>query len=292
MDPKKQIIGIGLSGLIGTRIQELLSSTFDFFPMSTEQGLDITKKDSLDVVADHSSETVLLLAAKADVDGCEKDKEQGETGAAWMINVKGVENVIEACQKKNKHLIYVSTDFVFNGEDTPEGGYTEESTPEPINWYGKTKYEAEKRVQASGLSHAIVRPAYPYRKEFEIKKDFYRAIRDRLASGLEVRAVTDHYFNPTLIDDFAYGLEAMFSSSENGIFHLVGSSTVSPFEAAQMIANKFDLDASLVKPTTRAEYFEGKAQRPFKLAMNNDKITKLGVSMHSFEEGLDIIRKQ
>ncbi len=292
MDSKKQIIGIGLSGLIGTRIQELLSDSFHFFPMSTEQGLDITQSESLGVVADHDAQTVLLLAAKADVDGCEKDKELGEAGAAWAINVNGVENVIKACQKTNKRLIYVSTDFVFNGEDTPEGGYTEESQPNPINWYGTTKYEAEKRVQASGLPHTIVRPAYPYRKEYEAKKDFFRAIRDRLASGQEVKAVTDHYFNPTLIDDFALSLKTVFTRSENEIFHLVGSSIVSPFEAAQMIAEKFNLDQTLIIPTTRAEYFEGKALRPFKLAMNNDKITKLGVLMHGFSEGLDIISKQ
>lgn len=292
MDTKKQIIGIGLSGLIGTRIQELLSDSFNFVPYSTEQGADITKRESLNVIADHGAETVLLLAAKADVDGCEADKELGEEGGAWRLNVNGVENVISACQKGRKRLIYISTDFVFNGENTPDNGYTEESTPDPINWYGRTKFEGELRVINSGLEHAIVRPAYPYRKEFEIKKDFFRAIRDRLASGQPVKAVTDHYFNPTFIDDFARGLRVIFQQSETGIFHVVGTGSLSPFEASKMIAEKFNLDASLISPTTRSEYFLGKAKRPFKLSLNNDKITKLGVRMHNFSEGLDLILKQ
>lgn len=292
MDKKKQIIGIGLSGLIGTRIQDLLSDSFQFFPFSTEQGLDITDRESLEVIADHEGPTVLLLAAKADVDGCEADKVLGEEGGAWKINVKGVENVIDACKRNNKKLVYVSTDFVFNGEDTPESGYSEESVPDPINWYGRTKYEGELRVKNSGLEHAIVRPAYPYRKDFEMKKDFFRAIRDRLVSGQEVKAVTDHYLNPTFIDDFARGLRVIFEQDLTDIYHIVGTGSISPFEAANIIAEKFDLDKSLISPTTRAEYFLGKAPRPFKLSMNNDKITKLGVKMHNFSEGLDLILKQ
>lgn len=292
MDKKKQIIGIGLSGLVGTRIQDLLSDSLQFFPFSTEQGLDITNRESLEVIASHKATTALLLAAKADVDGCEADKELGEEGSAWKINVKGVENVIDACRKTNKKLIYVSTDFVFNGEDTPEGGYTEESIPDPINWYGRTKYEGELRVQNSGLEYAIVRLAYPYRKEFEIKKDFFRAIRDRLSSGQPVKAVSDHYFNPTFIDDFARGLQVVFEQDLKGIYHIVGTGSISPFEAANIIAEKFDLDKSLISQTTRAEYFLGKASRPFKLAMNNAKITKLGIKMHNFSEGLDLIREQ
>src|SRR6185437_1834106 len=101
-------------------------------------------------------------AAKVDVDGCEQDKHLGEDGEAWQINVVGTENVVAAVKATGKRLIFISTDFVFDGENPPHGGYTETDTPSPINWYGQTKYEAEQRVLNEDIASCVVRIAYPY----------------------------------------------------------------------------------------------------------------------------------
>ena len=291
MDTSKNIIGIGLSGLVGTRIQEVLKE-YSFSAFSTEQGIDITKSDSLKEIEEHPASKVLLLAAKADVDGCEADKSLGENGPAWMINVLGAQNIVDVCKKTNKKLYYISTDFVFNGDDTPEGGYVEQSKPDPINWYGRTKYEAEKIVSDSGLDHTIIRLAYPYRAVFEGKKDFFRAIRDRLKDGQGVKAISDHYFSATFLDDFASALGVLFQRNESGTFHVVGTERITPYDAAILIAEKYNLDSSLIAKTTREEYFQGKAARPFDLHLNNDKIRKLGCEMRSFSDGLDSILDQ
>src|SRR5258708_31277904 len=113
------------------------------------------------------------------------------------MNVLGAQNVVNVCKKSKKKLIYISTDFVFGGQNPPIGGFTEENIPNPVNWYGETKSKGEEVVKNSGLSFLIVRIAYPYRKEFKLKKDFVRAIRDILLGGRQIMAITDHTMTPT-----------------------------------------------------------------------------------------------
>jgi dTDP-4-dehydrorhamnose reductase len=291
-DDKRQIAGIGLNGLFGTRITELLSDSYAFTNYSRETGFDLTNPSTMSALAQDPADVVLLLAAKTDVDGCEADKVLGEQGEAWKINVEGTRNVVAACQKNNKKLMYVSTDFVFNGEKEAGDGYTEEDTPDPINWYARTKYEGEKIVLNADIPYLILRPAYPYRSEFEKKKDFVRAIISRLASGQEVKGISDHYFTPTFIDDFAYALDTLLAKEQTGIFHVVGSETLTPYEAALQIAAVFGYDKSLIQPVTREAYFAGKAPRPFNLKLENAKIKQLGVSMQGFGGGLEEVKGQ
>lgn len=288
-----KIFTIGGSGLVGSRIAELLKDKYEFDDLSITNGTDITNPASLEIIKnDTEHEVVILLAAKADVDGCEKDRSLGEDGDAWKINVGGVQNVVNACRPTNKKLIYISTDFVFDGsakQTSPDWkGYVETDAPNPINWYAETKFKGEEIVRNSGLPYIIARIAYPYRKEFVAKLDFVRAIKNRLANQQLVTAVTDHIMTPTHIDDIAACIDVLIHSNAEGIYHVVGSQSLTPYEAAIMIAEKFGLDKSLISKTTRDEYFAGKAPRPFNVSMNNDKIKKLGIKMRSFEGGLDL----
>jgi len=145
-------------------------------------------------------------------------------------------------------------------------------------------------VRKSGLQFLIIRLAYPYQqKEFALKKDFVHAIAGRLKNNQPVSAVTDHIMTPTFLDDFATSIDVLIENNATGIYHVVGSQSLSPHEAALKIAEKFDLDKSLITRTTRAEYFKDKATRPFNLSINNGKIEKLGVHMKTFSEGLKVI---
>ncbi len=290
---KPQIIGLGLNGLIGTRLTELLKDDLEFISLSRSTGVDITNKQSLSQIGNHKrSNFVIHLAAKTDVDSCEKDKDLGVGGEAWKINVGGVQNVAQMCNDFGKKLIYISTDFVFDGDLEPGQGYSETDVPNPINWYAKTKYEGEKVVEQSGADYMILRLAYPYRAEFDKKPDFFRAIRDRLEKGEQVKSVTDHIFCPTFIDDVAKAILTLVRNDASGIFHVVGNSSLSPHDASLTIAETFGLNKDLVLETTREEFFKDRAPRPFNLALTNDKIAELGISMRSFEEGLLEIKSQ
>lgn len=284
-----KILGTGLQGLIGSRIVELLSSSYTFENISRTTGVDIRNAEQVrNAIQQSDADIVFHLAAKADVDGCEKDKHLGKAGAAWQINVEGTRNVAKACEQFGKKMIYFSTDFVFDGE---KEFYNESDLPSPINWYAQTKYEGEKIVQSLTSPWIISRLAYPYRSAFP-KNDFVRAIKEKLEKGEKVSMVTDHIMTPTFVDDIVYALSCLIEKDTKGIYHVVGSQFISPFEAAVTIADTFGFDKDLIQPTTRANFFLGRAQRPFRLALENDKIRELGVNMRTFEDGLEEVKTQ
>lgn len=283
------ILGTGLTGLVGSRVVELLTGTYQFHNISTSTGVDITNASQVEEAFFASpAPLVIHFAAKTDVDGCEQDKSAGTEGAAWKINVEGTRNVANAAVKTGKKLIYISTEFVFDG--TKEF-YTEEDTPSPVNWYATTKYEGEKIIQSLDIPWVIARISYPYRASFE-KKDFVRSIKGRLEAGNTIMGVTDHMFTPTFIDDIPVGLDAVIKNESTGIYHIVGSDSLSPYESAVKIADVFELDASLIQKTTREEFFAGRAERPYALRVKNDRITELGVQMNTFEHGLHLLKEQ
>lgn len=286
-----KIIGIGITGLVGSKIVDMMPE-YQFTNLSLETGVDITKPQTLDrIYEDNESKIVLHLAAKADVDACEKDKETDTDGSAYKINVIGTRNIAKACLETNKKLIYISTDFVFDGKNPPTGGYTEEDTPNPINWYAKTKFMGEEEVQKDSDSNLIIRIAYPYRREvFPAKNDFVHAILARLQKNQKIMAVTDHHMTPTYLDDIAIALKKLIQLNKKGIFHVTGANSETPYEASLKIAQIFNCDKNLISPTTREEFFKNRAPRPFNLTMNNAKIKKLGISMKTFTQGLEEIK--
>jgi dTDP-4-dehydrorhamnose reductase len=289
---KTQVIGTGLSGLVGSRIVELLQKTYQFVDISRRTGTDILKNFAVEEkIKKSSAEVVLHFAAKTDVDGCEKDKIQGIKGDAWKINVDGTKNIVSSCQKFKKKLIYISTDFVFDGENTPQEGYSEDNMPNPVNWYARTKYEGEKIVQSAHIPWIILRIAYPFRANYP-KMEYVRNILTRLKENREVFAVTDHFFTPTFIDDLGNALDVLIKNNATGIYHAVGKQSVSPYKVAQLIANVFNLNASFIHQTTRKQFFKDRAQRPFNTSLKNDKIGKFAINMHTFEEGLQEIKRQ
>lgn len=301
-----KILGTGLTGLVGSRITELLKDKYEFENASRSSGIDVLDKQSLlDFFKSSSANYVIHLAAKADVDGCERDKDEDlrilglkdekeqesefkNKKTAWAVNVIGARNVGSVCEQTNKRLIYISTDFVFNGG---KDFYTEEDDIDPINWYGKTKYEGEKIVSSLKIPWAILRISYPYRANFA-KKDFARVLIDKLKNRERLRMITDQIITPTFVDDLSNVLDYFFQNNTEGIYHATGGDSLSPYDIAIKITKIFNFNVNLIDKTTRAEFFRERARRPFHLALKNDKIRKLGIEMKTFEEGLFQIKKE
>lgn len=284
------ILGTGLSGLVGTRVVELLRDEFSFQDLSLTSGVDITDYEQVIRRFDSSSPDIVLhMAAKTDVDGCEDDKLLGEEGDAWRINVTGTQNIVDAAKQFGKKIIYVSTDFVFDG--TKKEAYDEGDFPNPVNWYAVTKYEGEQVVSNASIPYAIIRLSYPYRSEFASRTDFVRRIIEKASRKEKIFALTDHIFTPTFIDDFADALRTIFRQNLKGIYHVVGSEYLAPNEAIEKIFSVFQLQTEIV-PVTRSFFFNHRAFRPCRLAINNDKITGLGAKMCTFDQGLEKMKIQ
>jgi len=285
-----KIIGTGLSGLVGSRIVELLPQhTFTNF--SLENGVDITDKASITtrITEDHESMWVLHLAAYTNVQGAEAEREKKEESAAWKVNVEATQNIVDACTLTGKKLLYIDTDYAFDGiKDT----YTEEDTPHPLSWYAITKSEGAKRVLSMGENSIVLRISNPYRANPIGKKDFVHKMLEYMKSDKPIIAPQDQVFVPTFIDDIATAIDILVTKGSHGIFHVVGSQALSPFDAALSLAHLYGIDASHITPTKFASYFEGKAPVPQRALLLNDKIRSLGVVMHGFDDGIRIMKKQ
>ncbi len=244
----------GSSGLVGSRIIELLSNDFNFIQLS-QQEMDITNQQQVkEKLNNLDFDLFLHLAAYTNVDKAEEEKE-----LCYKINVEGTRNVFEETISRNKKFIYISTDFVFNGE---KSSYNESSQPEAhFGVYGLSKLEGEKIVRNKGM---IVRLSFPYRAVYQQRSDFVRSFKALLEQKKPLKVVSDSLITPTFIDDIASGLKYLFIHFTPEVFHLVGSQSLSPYEACMQIAATFDFDTSLIGKTTFAEFNHGKAPRPQK----------------------------
>ncbi len=267
----------GGDGLVGSKIVEILKSDENFdVHLILEQQMDITNRESVfNTLKSLNFEVFLHLAAYTNVDKAEIEKEK-----AHKINVEGTRNVFDAVRSMNKNFIYISTDFVFDGKKQ-NSPFFEDSKPNPISYYGLTKYEGEKIVNGNGT---IIRLSYPYRTKFGNKPDIVRNIKSLLEQGKFLSMVTDSLIVPTFIDDIAYALKKFLLSKnfKPKIFHLVGTQALSPYECGKIIARTFDLDDSLIKPITYEEYFKNKAKRSqfSDIKSRNNNFYKMG----GFEE--------
>ncbi len=278
---QQQIFITGGHGLVGSRIIQLLSDQFECIAPHSSK-LDITDQKAVETAIEaFVGDWIIHAAAYTDVDGCEQHQDK-----ARSINIDGTAALVTAARKYDKKVLFVSTDFVFDGTAS---FYDEQSVPSPISFYGVTKYAGEKLVGAYS-KNLIVRISFPYGRSISgVKKDFVAAIRNQLAQGKNVVAPDDNLFTPTFIDDIAQALRVLIIKNESGIYHVVGNSTLSSYRAAQAIAQNFHYQLDLVQPTKHRVYYENRAKRPLHLTTKNDKIASLGVPMKTFEEGLEII---
>jgi len=294
------IIGTGLSGLVGSRIVELLQKKHLFTDFSLDSGVDITDFNQLKKAfqENQEAEIVLHLAAFTDVDTAYQQKDD-KNGLCYRVNVLGTKNIARLCKETGKYLIHISTDFVFSGRK--KTAYTEDDTPDPIEWYGQTKYWAEEEVKNSGSDNTILRIAFPYKAEAgpkqlepRVKLDLVRKIKQKLEKEEKIPAFTDQIITPTFIDDIAGGVRVVAERKPKGIYHLVGSNSLSPFELAQKIADTFRLSKKLIEKESLKGYLvQNKRPRQIRMELSNKKIyEKLGIKMKTVDQALQLIKEQ
>lgn len=295
-----KIIGTGLSGLVGSRIVELLGNKYEFVDFSYDSGIDITDFNLLKSAFQDNKDApiVLHLAAFTDVNSAWQQK-NNKNGICYKVNVVGTENIANLCAEASKYLINISTDFVFDGKK--QGVYTEEDKPNPIEWYGQTKLWAEEKIQKTGCRYTILRLGFPFKAksaeknlEPKIKLDLVRNIKNKLGKREKIKMFNDQIITPTFIDDVVKVLDIIFNKKPLGVFHLVGSQPLSPFELAKKIANVFDLDQQLIEPSSLDELVKiSDRPRQRNLAISNSKLTqKFGLHLKTIDESLEILKQQ
>ena len=292
----KKIIGTGLSGLVGSRIKELLKDKFEFVDFSLDTGVNILDKENLAAAFEQNKDAVAVLHMAAFTDTNAAWEQKGDkSGICYQLNVEGTRNILELAQKYNQYLIYISTDFIFDGTKTTP--YVETDTPNPIEWYGETKYLGEKVITDSGYqNYNISRITYPYRAKFEPKVDIIRKVLTKLQNNEPVKMFSDQICTYTFIDDIAQTLGYFFENKTTGIYHLVGSSSHSPYEMCLEIAKAFNLNKDLISPSSLDEFIKSQPEgsRPWQktLITSNEKVKSLGLNFKTLAKGLEEIKTQ
>ena len=230
------------------------------------------------IFEEYKPDLVIHAGALCKPDDCELQQAQ-----AYKTNVEGTVILLGQASKYNSSFLYVSTDFIFDGE---KGMYVEADIPNPVNYYGTTKWEAEKAVQQFTGKWAIARTVLVYGKPLAGRSNILTVVKEKLEKGEEYKVVSDQVRTPTYVEDLAAGIVLMIEKKATGIFHLSGADILTPFDMACKTADHLGLDRSLLINVTAA-IFSQPAQRPLKTGFIIDKAKKeLGFSPIPFEEGL------
>lgn len=295
-----KVLITGSNGLLGQKLVKLLANKNDIEVLATSVGenrirkisgfnytsLDITNKNEVEEVFNRFKPNVVInTAAMTNVDACEDKKEE-----CWNLNVNAVQNLIAASEKYDTHLIHLSTDFVFDGENGP---YKEEDKPNPLSYYGLSKFEAEKLLQASSIKWSIVRTIIVY----GVVEDMSRSnivlwAKQALEKGNPLTIVNDQFRMPTLAEDLAYACWLIAEKSATGIYNICGKDFMSVLELVNRVADFYGYDKSIITPIASSSLNQA-AKRPPKTGFVLDKSYKeLEFSPCSFEEGLAIVTEQ
>ncbi len=290
---KQKILVFGTEGMIGSRFLTLMRQKF-FFHAPTEKEVNLLDEKQLaSSIQDTDAEIVLNFAAYTNVGQAEEEKDNRE-GIVYKLNAEAVKNIAANCIKSSKRLVQISTEYVFDGEKT-NGLYKEDDQPNPINWYGQTKYFGEEFVKNSGCKYSIVRICMPYCANFSGKKDIVRTFLAMLQSKQEISALIDVINTPTFVDDIVNGLGLVIENRRNGIIHISARDSISPYDFARLIAQKFELDENLIKPTTFDEFIKDRKAPLLKNSgLDSSKFqAEFGDGiLHTIEQGLELLKKQ
>ncbi|MBL4593677.1 MAG: NAD(P)-dependent oxidoreductase [Flavobacteriales bacterium] len=295
-----KILITGSNGLLGQKLVKLLAGKGNIELLATSKGenrinnkegyqyqpLDITNKEEVLVtVNEFHPDTIINTAAMTNVDACELNKE-----LCWDLNVNSVKYLIEASERNKTHLIHLSTDFIFDGE---EGPYKERDEPNPLSYYGKSKYEAEKLLQKSNVKWSVARTIIVYGiGENMSRSNIVLWAKEALEKGNPLTIVDDQFRSPTLAEDLAMGCWLIAEKQAEGIYHLSGKDVMSIIDLVYRVADFYGLDKSIVTPI-KSSSLNQVAKRPPKTGFILDKaVNDIDYSPCSFEEGLAILANQ
>lgn len=204
---------------------------------------------------------------------------------ARATNVTAIEHLAHTCEQYGSRFIHLSTDFVFDGRS--ERLYTEEDTPNPVNYYGVTKLEGEQRVSEYCSNYAIVRVAVVYGKALPGQHgNVLQLVADKLRRGETIRVVSDQWRTPTFVGDISEGVERLVHHPHNGIYHICGSNCVSIAEIAYQVADTLRLDNSLIQPVTTEEMNEATPRPRFSGLDISKAKREINYLPHTLEEGI------
>lgn len=242
---------------------------------------ELTNVSSVLMVVDTiQPDWMIHVAAMSKPDECNINKEE-----CLKQNVEATMHLGTAAQKVNARFIYFSTDFIF-GENGP---HKEEDIPNPLNFYGESKWLAEQWVRQQIPDPVIVRPVFMYGPQHpKGRASFIQWVEQQLRQGKSIKVVNDQYRTPTYIIDICIGVQTIIEQNQTGIFHLAGPEIITPYEMAIQVASVLSLDQALVTPVDSSTFPEP-VVRAKRSGLQIEKARKiLNYKPRSFSEGVHL----
>ena len=286
---KLKVLVTGSAGLVGRQVVKDLSNSHQVFSCYNESKpeygdsvkMDLKNREMISsILTEKKPDIVIHLGAMTGVDLCEKEKT-----SASEINTKATEIIAKECSKLNSFLVYVSTDYVFDGN---LGMYKEDDVTNPLGFYGKSKLEGEKVVQNFSTNWCIARTSTPFGLH-PTKKSFPMWVIENLQKQKQIDVLIDQFTSPTYIPNLSRMLIEISERRVTGIIHAAGASKISRYQMASMVSDKLNLDSTLLKQIS-INKMKWVAQRPKDSSLDvsrassilNEKPQKIDQSLNLF----------
>jgi dTDP-4-dehydrorhamnose reductase len=278
----------GTNGFAGSHLQKLLRDKYAVIATgrneTAEDNVHFLKMNITDQAEVHrvfdavKPDIVIHLAAISKPDECELNREK-----AFKINTTSVKYLLEASSKFKSHFIFLSTDFVFDGQ---KGMYAEDDILSPVNYYGETKLISEGLVKQYAFDACIIRTSLVYGVATN-KDNILTMTAKSLRKGEPLEIVNDQLRTPTFVGDLCKGILSVIQHRARGIYHISGKDVMTPYEMAVATAKHLNLDEKLITPVTQSSFTQP-ARRPLKTGFDISKARReLGYEPVSFQEGLE-----
>ena len=273
-----RILITGSQGQLGHALQQALSE--EDLILKDLPAFDLTQPDSESQIVAARPSVILHVGAYTNVDGAEREPDR-----AMLVNAQGTTMVARAAAILNARLIYLSTDYVFDGtKSTP---YLEEDMPHPINAYGQSKREGEIAASAGCPNTLVVRTAWLYG---HAGNNFVKTIMRLAAEKPFLDVVGDQRGCPTNADDLALALKDLLKSDLRGICHVTNTGDCTWHEFAEAIVNRMDLSIP-VRPITTAQ--AGRlAQRPAYSVLASGRLATVRALLPHWQDALARFMKE
>ncbi|PWM76638.1 MAG: dTDP-4-dehydrorhamnose reductase [Phascolarctobacterium sp.] len=256
-----KVLVTGANGQLGYDVvKELQKQKIECYG-ATRQDFDIINFEATEkFIVDYNPEAIIHCAAYTAV-----DKAEDEQGLCYLVNASATENIAEICKKINAKMIYISTDYVFDG--TKKGFYEVDDKPNPINVYGKTKLLGEQAVQKILEKYFVVRISWVFG---EHGNNFVKTMLKLGKEHKELNVVADQFGSPTYTADLAPLLVKMIQTEKYGIYQATNEGICNWAEFAKEIFRIAEMNVK-VNNITSSEY-QTKAKRPLNSKMSKEKI--------------------
>lgn len=268
---------IGARGQLGSDLVKIFGK--EAVPL-THEDIEVTSIESCKILKEIAPNVVINTAAFHKTDACEDFPEK-----TFSVNAVGAKNVAEVCREINAISIYISTDYVFDGNKNE--AYVESDLPNPINVYGISKYAGEIFTKNYCEKHYIIRVASLFGVAGASGKggNFIETMITKAKKGEAIKVVNDMIMSPTYTKDAAFAIKEIITKElPFGVYHVTNRGSCSWFEFAETIFEILKLDVDL-KPI-KTEELSLKAKRPKNSSLKSEKLEKFGIELRNWKEAL------